>query len=111
MDSEQRKEYNKVYYEKNKDVIKSKVLKKVTCPLCNRQVNHQNLQRHQQTKLCLSRRCLLTSEGAGQARPSQELKPDLNELLQILKELAQSRLAPPDVRMQRHLSQAQPVDV
>jgi hypothetical protein len=103
MDSEQRKEYNKVYYEKNKDVIKSKVLKKVTCPLCNRQVNHQNLQRHQQTKLCLSRRCLLTSEGAGQTKPKldTDIKPDLTELLQILKELAQIH----------HLSQAQPVDV
>jgi hypothetical protein len=49
---EQRKEYNKIYYEKNKDKIISKILTKVTCPHCNRKVNHQNLYKHSLTSIC-----------------------------------------------------------
>jgi len=99
MNQQERKEYNKLYYEQNKDVIKSKILKKVSCPLCNRQVNHQNLQRHQQTKLCNSRQ-----------PKNNETKPDLTELLQILKELVASQ--PTGTQsVNRHPSQAQPVDV
>jgi hypothetical protein len=99
MNQQERKEYNKLYYEQNKDVIKSKILKKVSCPLCNRQVNHQNLQRHQQTKLCNSRQ-----------PKNNETKPDLTELLQILKELV--AFQPTGTQsVNRHPSQAQPVDV
>lgn len=50
------KSYNKEYYEKNKQRIKDMLLKKVTCDLCNRQVNHQNLPRHKQSKLCMNNR-------------------------------------------------------
>jgi hypothetical protein len=51
---EQRKEYNKLYYEKNKDKIISKVLTKVICPHCDRKVNHQNLYKHSLTNICLN---------------------------------------------------------
>ena len=49
------KDYNKDYYAKNKKVILEKLLTKVECPLCKRQVNHQNLFKHQKTNLCKSR--------------------------------------------------------
>ena len=50
-----RKEYNKLYYSKNKDRVLSMLKKKVTCELCNRSVSHQNLKKHMQTEYCKSR--------------------------------------------------------
>jgi hypothetical protein len=55
------KEYNKRYYAENKERISAMLLEKVLCPHCGRTVNHQNLHKHQSTKLCLSRRVNNTS--------------------------------------------------
>ena len=44
-----RKEYNKKYYEKNKEKIASKLYAKVTCEKCGRKVSHQNLKKHQKS--------------------------------------------------------------
>ena len=55
------KEYNKGYYAENKERISAMLLEKVLCPHCGRTVNHQNLHKHQSTKLCLSRRVNNTS--------------------------------------------------
>jgi len=59
--SELTKEYNKKYYAENKERISAMLLEKVLCPHCGRTVNHQNLHKHQSTKLCLSRRVNNTS--------------------------------------------------
>lgn len=50
------KDYNKKYYEKNKEVIKAKLFMKESCAFCNRQVNHQRLYSHQQTDYCRKHR-------------------------------------------------------
>jgi hypothetical protein len=55
------KEYNKKYYAENKERISAMLLEKVLCQHCGRTVNHQNLHKHQSTKLCLSRRVNNTS--------------------------------------------------
>ena len=59
--SELTKEYNKKYYAENKERISAMLLEKVLCQHCGRTVNHQNLHKHQSTKLCLSRRVNNTS--------------------------------------------------
>ena len=48
--------YMKKYYEANKDKIKKQMFEKENCSFCNRQVNHQNMQRHKKSKLCLKNR-------------------------------------------------------
>jgi wyosine [tRNA(Phe)-imidazoG37] synthetase (radical SAM superfamily) len=53
---EQQNEYNKMYYAKNKEAIMAKLLCKENCIYCNRSVNHQNLIKHQLSKLCLKKR-------------------------------------------------------
>ena len=47
-----KKEYNKKYYEKNKEKIASKLYAKVTCEKCGRCVSHQNLTKHQKSSRC-----------------------------------------------------------
>jgi len=74
MNSEQRQIYNKEYYATNKERLAIMLLEKKTCPLCKRTVNHQNLPRHQKSKLCLSRRC----------EPEPLTKEDILELLNKL---------------------------
>ncbi len=55
MDSEERRNYNKNYYEKNKKTICSKLFTKEACPICKRVVSHQNLRSHQKSSYCKSR--------------------------------------------------------
>ncbi len=55
MTSEQRKEYNKKYYELNKDAIKAKLFTKVNCKLCNKLINYQNVKKHSESNYCKSR--------------------------------------------------------
>ena len=43
--SEKQKLSNKKYYDKNKDVIKSKLFCKVECDVCHRIVSHQNIKK------------------------------------------------------------------
>ena len=52
MNSELRKQYNKNYYENNKNVILEKLTKKVNCQLCNRQVSSCNLNNHYKLSIC-----------------------------------------------------------
>ena len=52
MDSELRKEYNKSYYQTNKDKILTKLTSKVNCEFCNRQVSFANLQKHYVLPIC-----------------------------------------------------------
>ncbi len=91
MDCELRKQYNKKYYETNKSAIKAKLLAKVTCSLCNRTVNHQNLKRHQTTRLCLIHR--IESESQTEQLPIVEeidettlLKQEIAELCKLINE-------------------------
>jgi hypothetical protein len=50
-----RREYNRKYYQKNRQRILASVLKKVECPHCNRKVNSQNLRRHQMSSRCVNK--------------------------------------------------------
>ena len=52
MDNETRKNYNKQYYEKNKNKILEKLTSKVNCEFCNRQVSFANLQKHYVLPIC-----------------------------------------------------------
>lgn len=57
LDKEIQKSYNKAYYENNKLQIKNKLNRKETCLLCGRSnLNHQNIPKHQQTKMCIKNR-------------------------------------------------------
>ena len=52
MDNETRKEYNKNYYQNNKDKILTKLNSKVNCEFCNRQVSFCNLNKHFNLPIC-----------------------------------------------------------
>ena len=52
MDQENRKLYNKQYYENNKDKILEKLTSKVNCEFCNRQVSYENLNKHYTLPIC-----------------------------------------------------------
>jgi len=52
MNSEDRKQYNKNYYENNKNTILEKLTKKVNCQFCNRQVSSCNLNKHYTLSIC-----------------------------------------------------------
>ena len=52
MDPEARREYNKVYYELNKERILNNMCEKTLCQLCNRKVIRSNMIRHQDSNIC-----------------------------------------------------------
>ena len=52
MDQEMRKNYNKQYYENNKDKILEKLTSKVNCEFCNRKVSYANLNKHYTLPIC-----------------------------------------------------------
>ena len=52
MDQEMRKNYNKQYYEKNKNKILEKLTSKVNCEFCNRTVSYANLAKHYVLPIC-----------------------------------------------------------
>ncbi len=52
MNQDQRKEYNKTYYLKNKTVIIGKGCTKVKCEFCDRLVIKNNLLKHQTLPIC-----------------------------------------------------------
>jgi hypothetical protein len=52
MDKETRKEYNKKYYEKNREDILSKACTQVICTLCGRHVSKYNLEKHKKKDIC-----------------------------------------------------------
>lgn len=53
MDKDSRKEYNKVYYELNRERILNLMCEKTTCQLCKKMVIKANLNRHQDTAICV----------------------------------------------------------
>ena len=50
-----KKEYNKKYYELNKQQIAEKLYTKEKCENCGRVVSHQNMQKHIKSKLCIGK--------------------------------------------------------
>lgn len=52
MDLEMRKNYNKSYYQTNRNKILQKACTKMTCEFCQRKVISNNLLKHQKTALC-----------------------------------------------------------
>lgn len=50
-----RKEYNKMYYQKNKEQILERACKKMQCEFCQRSVIAYNFQKHQNTDICRRR--------------------------------------------------------
>ncbi len=52
MDTEQRKLYNKEYYQNNKDKILTKLNSKVNCEFCNRTLSFCNLKKHYLLPIC-----------------------------------------------------------
>lgn len=52
MDPEARREYNKVYYELNKERILNNMCEKTVCQLCGRKVIKSNLIRHRDSTIC-----------------------------------------------------------
>lgn len=54
-----KKEYNKTYYRKHIEEHKAKHKIKVTCDLCGKKVNKQNLQAHKGRSRCINRQEIL----------------------------------------------------
>ena len=52
MNQEQRKQYNKDYYIKNKDKILKTALTKIKCEFCDRMVIKNNMLIHQKLNIC-----------------------------------------------------------
>lgn len=59
MNKDQRKTYNKTYYEKNKETILSKACAKVECEFCKRTIINNNLLKHQTLPICQRKANLL----------------------------------------------------
>ncbi len=55
-DKEKQKQYNKEYYENNRDEINKKISSKEICKYCSRSVRHDNLFKHMKSNYCKSRR-------------------------------------------------------
>ena len=53
LNSDERKNYNKKYYNKNRVIALNKACTPVNCPCCNRVVTKNRLTEHLKTKLCL----------------------------------------------------------
>jgi hypothetical protein len=52
MNPEQRKEYNKKYYETHKETIIKTACEKIFCDKCGRSVIRNNIKSHQKSKIC-----------------------------------------------------------
>lgn len=52
MDTDMRKEYNKQYYQTNRNNILQKLTTKINCEFCNRTVSFANLQKHYTLPIC-----------------------------------------------------------
>lgn len=92
MDSEQRKEYNKKYYETKKDAIKKKLFTKEECPKCNRKVSHQNINKHQKSSYCIARsfgndKTLESKDDKSVVNASIEMKENIDVLRKKIEEL------------------------
>ena len=54
MNKESRREYNKKYYAEKKSAICAKLFEKEECLKCGRIVSHQNMKKHQTSKVCMT---------------------------------------------------------
>ena len=70
----QEKEYNKLYYAKNKAKILAQMCTKEKCKICNKQVNHQHMVRHQRSALCQAYKLILERD----AQLQKELNKNFN---------------------------------
>ncbi len=70
---EKMKEYNKKYYNNNKNQIIKKLTQKTPCNLCGRVVSSCRLNQHQETKFCENNR--------NKANETQNLKLLLNYII------------------------------
>jgi hypothetical protein len=59
MNIEERKQYNKVYYNKHKSEILTKLCQKVTCEFCHRTIIKNNLLSHQNLPICMRKANLI----------------------------------------------------
>ena len=62
MSIEERKIYNEKYYTANKKSITEKLLVKVECPLCHKQISKANLERHKIGSSCQKNATKIKSE-------------------------------------------------
>lgn len=46
------KEYNKIYYETNKDKLTKSAREKILCPLCDKCISRDYLAKHKKTSQC-----------------------------------------------------------
>jgi hypothetical protein len=83
MTVEERRIYNEKYYIKHKKRIADMLLTKVTCPLCNRNVAHSSLQRHQTTQLCIRRRDAVNTDKASMENLQAQIDKLMEELLEL----------------------------
>ena len=81
MDNEERRQYNKEYYAKNKKEILTKLFTKEECELCGRMVSHQNIFKHRTSSYCLARR-------TDQARSDDTIKLMGLKILELERKLA-----------------------
>ena len=51
---EEKKEYNKEYYTKNKELIIKKGCEVLNCEVCSRKISFNGYNRHLKTKLCIN---------------------------------------------------------
>ena len=72
MDLEERRIYNKEYYEKNRNKILQKACSKVKCEFCDRNIILNNLLKHQQSSIC-KKKSILKFERERRLRELQEL--------------------------------------
>jgi hypothetical protein len=77
------KVYQKEYYQKNRKTILAKLSAIETCEFCNRKVNHQNIYKHQSTKLCLSHR---KNDSEAKTQDVAQLINKLESMIIVLKQ-------------------------
>lgn len=58
MNSEERKNYNKTYYQSKRDQILKKACTKIECEHCHRCVIKNNILKHQRSELCKNKQKL-----------------------------------------------------
>ena len=74
------KEYNKLYYLKNRDKICEMINSKVVCTVCGREMAKSNLYNHMKTTKCMKKRKLQINEDK-----VQELENRIKELEEKIK--------------------------
>jgi len=80
---EYNKNYNKIYYEANKQKLSSFAREKVPCMLCNKMVARDYLKKHQKTKQCLP---CITVDDIEKIKNDKKIKK-INELNEYINEM------------------------